>query len=416
MPDKVCYSLNIPDATASAGSGDIFFQISAPTSYQWVALGQGSHMAGSNIFVVYTSADATNVTVSPRLGTGNNMPRHDTSAQISVLEGSGVSNGVMTANIRCGNCNSWQGGSMDFSGSDSSWIHGYKSGSALNSDDVSANIVQHDDASAFNWDLSQARGGNDVNPFVVASATSGSASSSTSAGSATSATAATTPTTSSSPSTTFAQAGFLGLSDEQQNRMILAHGILACITFVALFPIGGIIIRIANFTGLVWIHAAVQILGYMLYIAAFGLGIYIATARSQIADKHPIIGIILFAVLFTQPFTGWLHHRFFKAIKSRSASSYMHIGLGRLAILLGMINGGFGLQLFGASRSAIIAYSVVTGIVGVVYISVIVFGEIKKSKRSTGRTSNYDQGQKDSEMQTLSSRSEDTARAPNNSR
>ena len=80
----ICYQLNIPETTATSGNGDIYFRISASTTYEWVALGQGSQMAGSNIFVVYTSSNGQNITVSPRLATGHVMPKHDTAAQITV--------------------------------------------------------------------------------------------------------------------------------------------------------------------------------------------------------------------------------------------------------------------------------------------------------------------------------------------
>lgn len=101
VDDDVCYKLNIPENTASSGDGDIFFQISAPSSYEWVALGQGMRMAGANIFVVYTSADGNNVTLSPRLASGYVPPSFNGDAEVTLLEGSGVSDGKMIANVRC---------------------------------------------------------------------------------------------------------------------------------------------------------------------------------------------------------------------------------------------------------------------------------------------------------------------------
>jgi hypothetical protein len=98
---NLCFKLNIPESTASSGSGDIFFQISAPSSYEWAALGQGKAMSGSNIFAVYTSADGKNVTLSPRTGSGYNTPAFNGDAKVELLEGSGVSNGVMVANVKC---------------------------------------------------------------------------------------------------------------------------------------------------------------------------------------------------------------------------------------------------------------------------------------------------------------------------
>lgn len=57
-------------------------------------------MAGANIFVVYTSGNG-NVTLSPRLGTGHFMPEFNRDAQVTLLEGSGVSGGKIIANVRC---------------------------------------------------------------------------------------------------------------------------------------------------------------------------------------------------------------------------------------------------------------------------------------------------------------------------
>lgn len=58
-------------------------------------------MAGSNIFVVYTSSGGNNVTLSPRLASGYQMPNFNSDAQVTLLEGSGVSGGQMIANVKC---------------------------------------------------------------------------------------------------------------------------------------------------------------------------------------------------------------------------------------------------------------------------------------------------------------------------
>ena len=58
-------------------------------------------MSGSNIFMIYADATGTNVTLSPRLGTGNQQPKADTTAEVTLLDGSGIANSMMTANIRC---------------------------------------------------------------------------------------------------------------------------------------------------------------------------------------------------------------------------------------------------------------------------------------------------------------------------
>ncbi len=58
-------------------------------------------MAGANIFVVYSAADPNNVTLSPRSGLGHFQSLYNPQAQVSLLPGSGISNGKLVANVRC---------------------------------------------------------------------------------------------------------------------------------------------------------------------------------------------------------------------------------------------------------------------------------------------------------------------------
>ena len=420
-------------------------------------------MSGANMFIMYQSADGTNVTVSPRTGPGHNTPSVSSSADISLLEGSGVEGNTMTANIRCGSCS----GSMDFTSSSASWIHATKSGSPIKSDSTDASIQQHgNDYGAFNWDFSNAKGGSQVNPLLSASSSGSSDSGSTTGASAGSASATCTvapsstlasvtgtsgcptawpteystswptarptwaagcnpegsgsrrgppgrrdawptdapwrmnekralpecengasPTggsgsSGSSSSNQLSQNGRNGASASTTQTMLLAHAVMASLAFLVFFPVGGILIRVASFTGLVWIHAAVQILGFLVYIVAFGIGIWIAINGRYLASAHPIIGIVLLILLVAQPLGGMLHHRAFKKYGRRTTVSYAHIGIGRAAIILGMINGGLGLQLAGTKGSYVIAYAVVAAVMGFLYLASIVYGERKRTKRA----------------------------------
>jgi hypothetical protein len=65
----------------------------------------------------------------------------------------------------------------------------------------------------------------------------------------------------------------------------------------------------------------------------------------QLDQAHPIIGIVLFILIFFQPILGYMHHRLFKKYKRRTFWSHAHIWLGRIIITLGIINGGLGLDL-----------------------------------------------------------------------
>jgi hypothetical protein len=75
--------------------------MSGPTTMSWMGIGQGSSMKGANIFMVYANSAGTNVTISGRLGVGDKDPQTGAASSLTLLEGSGISNGVMKANVKC---------------------------------------------------------------------------------------------------------------------------------------------------------------------------------------------------------------------------------------------------------------------------------------------------------------------------
>jgi len=293
-------------------------QITAPTSYSWVGFGQGSQMAGAQIFVIYTDSSGNNVTLSPRLGSGNVMPTYNSNAQVSLLDGSGVSNGQMTANIKCSSCSSWSGGSMDLTGSKFGFIYAAKPGSQLNSDSPSETIQQHANTyGTLSFDKG-ATGGSDVNPFSSSNGTSTPSSTSSSSPSSPSGkhgcaqgSNSGTPTPSGSsngfpfggsppsgffgqgPPGSFSSGGYAkretdnacndDLNDlsssflTREPNILIAHGVLATLAFVIIFPCGAISMRLLSFPGLLWFHAILQGLGYLSFVVAFGMGIWLAT-------------------------------------------------------------------------------------------------------------------------------------------
>ena len=141
--------------------------------------------------------------------------------------------------------------------------------------------------------------------------------------------------------------------------------------------------RLGRFRSVLKVHIAIQILSWLLFIAAFGLGLYYGITGDYMTEAHPIIGLVLVAMLVFQPFAGWLHHRQFVRTGQRSAISHSHIWVGRIAIILGIINGGLGLELGGVETRYVIAYSVVAGVMGVAYLGSIVYGEVARSRRTS---------------------------------
>lgn len=176
---------------------------------------------------------------------------------------------------------------------------------------------------------------------------------------------------------------------DSRQKVLITHGVMASLAFVILFPAGSILIRLGSFRGAWLIHGLFQIFAYLVYTAAVGIGIWLAQQAPAQVDLlhsyHPIIGLVLFAVLFFQPIMGYVHHLRYKKYQRRTLWSYGHLWLGRIAITLGMINGGLGLLLaydaplgFAPSRGQVIAYGIVAALMWLLYVSTAIVGERRR--------------------------------------
>lgn len=269
----------MPQQSASSDSGNIYFQISGPTTYSWIALGTGSRMSGSNMFVMYQDGNG-NVTISPRQGTNHQMPVLDTSstaAKLTLLQGSGVVNGgkTMRANVACSNCESWaNGGSMQLSSTSSPWIAAWKAGDSLATTDKDASISQHDDVGSWSYDLTQATISSDANPFINAQQNGGSS------GGGFGPNGGSGAPGSSGPGVIPSGGGFSSARDEI-TRLQRAHGIIMAIVFVILYPVGSILMPLL---GKWMFHAAFQFFNFILMWVGFGLG-YVLSQKTFIVSR-----------------------------------------------------------------------------------------------------------------------------------
>lgn len=203
---------------------------------------------------------------------------------------------------------------------------------------------------------------------------------------------------------------FLGFNVNTAETYRLAHGVMASLAFVVFFPVGAISIRIIPGRFALLLHVAFQMLAYALYICAFALGIWMVThikfegfdfvsnssyvlycladyeqLGNSSTNYHPIIGIVVFALLFFQPISGFVHHHLFKKHQRRQAASYAHLWLGRTLITLGIINGGLGLRLADNTRKGEIAYGIVAGVIWLVWMAAAVLGEIKRGRKAPAK-------------------------------
>jgi hypothetical protein len=75
----------------------------------------------------------------------------------------------------------------------------------------------------------------------------------------------------------FSRGGFgfgPGFDVTTATRYRTIHGILACLAFAVLFPIGAIFMRLVPGRFAIWIHAATQVVAYIVFIAGAALGFW----------------------------------------------------------------------------------------------------------------------------------------------
>ncbi|KAM0539790.1 hypothetical protein ACHAO7_011831 [Fusarium culmorum] len=271
--NSICYSWGVPSSTASSGSGNIFLRFEAPTDYQWVAVGTGSGMSGSSMFVIYQDGSG-NVTLSTRKGHGHNMA--------------------------------------------DAWI----ADSPLHSTDVGTNFNEHDGTGSFSVDFSKATVSSDSNPFTKASNTQ--------------------PSSGSSDGAIISGGG-------GEDHTGTNHGVIMSIVFLLGFPIGSLLMPVL---GKWLIHAGWQIVVFAGMWVGFGIG--------KIASEREVLG--------------WTHHRNYVKYQRPTFISYGHLWYGRALMVVGIINGGIGLQLSSAPMGLIIAYAVI----GVVVLFMNTAGAVHK--------------------------------------
>ncbi|CEL09328.1 hypothetical protein ASPCAL12466 [Aspergillus calidoustus] len=340
---KIAYSIAVVSSSVGSEPTDLFFQIVAPTSYEWVALGQGTGMAGANIFVMYSSSLKNNITLSPRSGKGHVMPEYNPAARVDLLDGTGISNGYMTANVRCASC---------LGLSPSNWIWAAKEGSPISSSDKELVISEHDFNGRQSINLEQATITNltTSNPF----------------------------TESTDPNPTASPPASTSDSESPGTGVLVAHGSLMAIAFIILFPVSALSLHVIPYAKTVTrVHAPLQLFTLCVVAAGLAIGAHLAVTNDELATYHPIIGLVVVgALILFQPALGLFQHLRFRRTREKTSYAYIHRWLGRILILLGIVNGGLGFMLVGIGEpgsptSAVVIYSVLAGVVVLIYIAVL---------------------------------------------
>ncbi|EOD46572.1 putative integral membrane protein [Neofusicoccum parvum UCRNP2] len=255
-------------AVEDGGLTDLYFHLSAPAANSWVAVGIGAQMKGALMFLVYHDSRGENVTLSPRVASGENEPSYRSSIDCSVYESDGIprvgvfrdnstDGDVYSVNAQCKDVKSavpdlsldLESTSQPFIFAVGPWDHD------LYSNEKDAGIRRHEYYGAFSMNMTQATEHN-----------------ATAAG-----------TAFGTQMEGAEQKGSLRRDDG--NRGAATHAVFMCGTFLFIFPVGVVLLR--SFERVMW-HAGAQAGGLLVICAGVGLGIWISkyynkSSRSDIA-------------------------------------------------------------------------------------------------------------------------------------
>lgn len=200
-------------------------------------------MTGSTMFVVYQDGTG-NVTLSTRKGHGHDMPTYNSMSNVKLIEGSGISNKTMVANIQWDKISS-----IDLGGSNH-WISAWKKGSPLNTGDTSTDFDEHDGTDRFSVDLSKATVSGNTSPFTNSSNIQ--------------------------PNDNAVSGGGGG---EDHTGSI--HGVIMAVVFLLGFPIGSALMPLL---GKWLVHASWQIVAFVGMWIGFGVGKVAADRGGDVSD------------------------------------------------------------------------------------------------------------------------------------
>lgn len=343
-PQTYVFALNVVPET-----GDIFFHMSAYASVQsnssafsWMGVGFGSQMKDSFMLIAYPSSNGTGLTISPRIASGRSEPEFQKDIVVEKVfsddyapAANMVQHGIMIAHAVCRNCTQWAKGSLDLGNTRQPFIFALGAdpgkGNALESDDPSAGLRRHSFYGHFEGDMTYAistrEHGRVPPPNDPGAAPSGVA------------------------DTNFAYAFSSKAFDTHEDTawVPVLHGIIMSLAFILVFPSGALLMTLLRKMGLLF-HVGVQIFGLLLVIIGLGTGVYVSKQYNRsryFGTGHQALSLFVFAILFVQAGLGLVQHRIFRRTKRETIFGIVHRFLGPTAIVLGLINGGLGLDLAG---------------------------------------------------------------------
>ncbi|TIA60952.1 hypothetical protein D6C76_10235 [Aureobasidium pullulans] len=321
-------------AMSATTDGDFALHMSGSSKHSWIAVGTGTEMDGSMMFVLYGDGTKKGATLSTRSSTGHQEPSYVSSMEPQVSASS--ENGIHAATAYFRNSSAWMQNSIDMTSSKQPFIFalGPKTHGQTDSSPT-AMIQRHVVYGSFTMDMTQALSS-------LASQANSENGTWTSSG---------------------ASSAFDVSKDFDAGCVI--HAVVMCLAFVIVFPLGALLLRLLS----VRVHYLVQLTASLLVLVGLGTGIYVSMEYNKTQTymtAHQIIGLILFAGVAIQLLLGSIHHVIFKRTRKSTRLGKIHLYLGPMILVLGIVNAPLGLIL-GQQKQYNVPYAILVAVLAVLF-------------------------------------------------
>jgi cellobiose dehydrogenase (acceptor) len=165
--DGICISVVIPGELVTTENPYFRAIIQAPSSAKWFAIGLGTQMANSIMFVAWPYDNE--VILSSRLAPyltvlfwlicrGEGLPPVYEGPSIDILS-SNIAENATTVQFQCSNCTTWSGGSLDLNSTSADFIYAWGNMEPLEPSESNSTFFIHVDYGNFKLNLKSAQTG-----------------------------------------------------------------------------------------------------------------------------------------------------------------------------------------------------------------------------------------------------------------
>lgn len=247
---SIAFGISIPDDTSNE---DIYFSLAFPYGETWAAVGLGNdEMKGTLVLMAYASANAENVTFSPRLANSETEPKYYSDLEYETITNS---TGLMNASTFvysavCHNCRNWpNGGKIDVNSTTQKFIFATGPFGDLTTNNQKESVRKHDEHGVFTMNLQQATG--EAGPVTLNS------------------------------STVDNGATLVGkVTENDRDWVAVFHAVIMVGCFVGLLPLGVLLLKFGKWVR--W-HGVNQGLALVVIIVGFGLGVKTGTLYNRVS-------------------------------------------------------------------------------------------------------------------------------------